>query len=67
MIDSKIEKIKTFVDNDQKFNVNKISEVEWGEIFFATFNYNNIIYGIDIVKNLAPKQIFNELLYYEYQ
>lgn len=52
----------TFVDNDREFIVNKISEVEWDDIFLATFNYNNVVYGIDIVKDLTPEQIFNELL-----
>ena len=51
-----------FVDNDQKFDINKISEVKWNDTFFATFNYNNIIYDIEIAKDLTPEQIFNELL-----
>lgn len=52
----------TFVDNDQEFIVNKISEVEWDDVFLATFSYNNVVYGIDVVKDLTPEQIFNELL-----
>ena len=52
----------TFIDNDQEFIVNKISKVEWDDIFLATFNYNNVVYGIDIMKELTPEQIFSELL-----
>lgn len=52
----------TFVDNDEEFIVNNFSEVQWDDAFLATFNYNNVVYGIDIVKDLTPEQIFNELL-----